>query len=235
MFFVSARPGWPKQWTAALSCSPGYAIARKDRSGRTGGGVAVIYKSNLTAEQLTVPGAGSALESLWLLLTGRRQIVISVIYRPPGEPPVPAIDDLHGQLLHIMAKGRPVYILGDTNFDIMRPSKAGVTAYMQLLSNLSLSQLITAPTRPGPNPTLLDHIITTHPDLVMDARVVPCNLSDHDLITASVAGVKTRDQPTTVTVRSTRDLNRDALCLELLVADWSALYQAASAADKWSA
>ena len=123
----------------------GYTVARKDRTGRTGGGVAIIYRDNLTAELLSVDGTGSSLESLWMQLTGRRQIVIGAIYRPPGEPPLPAIDDLHDQLLHVMARGKPVYMLGDTNFDVLRPAKPGVAAYIQLLHNLSLSQLIDTP------------------------------------------------------------------------------------------
>ena len=139
---------------------PGYAITRRDRSGRSGGGVAIIHSSSLTVEPLNVPGAGSSLESLWLQLTGRRQIVIGAIYRPPGEPPAPTIDDLPDQLVYAMAKGKPIYVLGDLNFDVLRPHKAGITSYTQLLSSLSLSQLITDATHPGPNPFLLDHIIT---------------------------------------------------------------------------
>ena len=134
-----------------------------------------------------------------------------------------------------MAKGKPIYALGDLNFDILRPDKAGVTAYTQLLSSLSLSQLITDATHPGPNPSLLDHIITSHPDLTTDARVTACSISDHDLITASINGLKRRKPPATISVRSTRDLNQDAFCLDLLLADWSAVYQAASTEDKWSA
>ena len=136
---------------------------------------------------------------------------------------------------YIISKGRPTFILRDTNLDVLRPNETGVTAYMQLLSNLSLSQLITAPTHPGPNPTLIDHIIRNHPDLTRSAQVSTCSIRDHDLITVSVNGVKTRHQPTTFTVRSTRGLNQDALCLDLLVADWSALYQTTTPAEKWSA
>ncbi|KAF0289924.1 hypothetical protein FJT64_011822 [Amphibalanus amphitrite] len=128
-----------------------------------------------------------------------------------------------------------MFVLGDTNFDVMQPSKPGVRAYKELLNSLSLSQLITSPTRPGVTSTLIDHIITSHPDLATAADVTPCNISDHDLITVSISGVKTRRQPTTVTVRSTRNLSQDALCLDLLVADWSAVYGATSATDKWSA
>ena len=61
---------------------PGYSVARRDRRGRNGGGVAILHRSNLSAELLTVPSIGSALESLknnptavklsWAPTTGRR-------------------------------------------------------------------------------------------------------------------------------------------------------------------
>ena len=124
---------------------------------------------------------------------------------------------------------------GDTNFDITQPAKTGVREYIRLLNDLSLDQLITSPTRPGPNPSLIDHLITNRPDLTSDSRVVTSNISDHDLIISSVAAVKSRHQPRTATVRSTRHLSQDALCLDLLLADWTPVYRADTTSDKWDA
>ena len=214
---------------------PGYSVTRRDRTGRSGGGVAILCHNSLSVEPMTVPSAGSPLESLWIQLTGRRQIIVGVVYRPPSGPVAPVIDDLHDQLTFVISKRKPVFILGDTNFDITQPSKAGVKEYSRLLSDLSLHQLITSPTRPGPNPSLLDHLITNRSDLTSDPRVVASNFSDHDLIIAIVAGVRTRQQPRTVTVRSTRQLSQDALCLDLLMADWTPVYRAVSTENKWEA
>ena len=182
-----------------------------------------------------MPSTGSSLEALWIQLTGRRQIIVGVIYRPPSGPVAPAIDDMHGQFTHVISRGKPVYILGDSNFDLTQPAKAGVREYNTLLGDLTLHQLITTPTRPGPKPSLIDHLITNQPDLVSNSRVVTCNISDHDVIAATVAGVKERHQPRTVTVRSTRHLNHDALCLDLLLADWAQVYQSDTTSAKWDA
>ncbi|KAF0309848.1 hypothetical protein FJT64_019051 [Amphibalanus amphitrite] len=214
---------------------PEYTVTRKDRRGRSGGGVAILHRSSLSTELLTVPSAGSALETVWIRLTGRRQIIFGAIYRPPSGPVAPVIEDLHDQLAYVVSKEKPVYILGDTNFDVNQPAKTGVREYGQLLHDFSLHQLITTPTRPGPNPSLIDHMITNRPDLVSDPRVLVSNISDHDLIAASVAGVKSRHQPRTVTIRSTRHLSQDALCLDLLQADWTPVYQAETVAAKWDA
>ncbi|KAF0304473.1 hypothetical protein FJT64_023700 [Amphibalanus amphitrite] len=168
-------------------------------------------------------------------LNGRRALIVGAIYRPPSAAAVPDIDALRDQLTYVLAKDKPVYALGDTNFDVLRPTKAGVASYVQLLNDLSLSQLITTPTRPGSNATLIDHIITNSPELTTDAEVTPVNISDHDLVTASVRGIKPHQQRRVITVRSTRQLNQDALCLDLLLADWSPVYQAASTTAKWAA
>ena len=214
---------------------PGYVISRQDRpTKKTGGGVAIIHRCTMTVERLRVPASRSTLESLWLHIIGRTTITIGVAYRPPAGSPTPAIDDLHRQLTHVMAKGHPVFLLGDTNFDVTRPDKPGVTSYLQQLTDLSLRQLVTEPTHPGQSPSLIDHFITNRHDLTADVTVVPCNISDHDLITASVSVAKTRHVVKTITVRATRRVNTDALCLELLQADWTSTYNSTCTTDKWN-
>ena len=42
-------------------------------------------------------------------------------------------------------------------------------------------------------------------------------------------------RPVEITIRSTRDLVPDALCLDLLVSDWSAVYRSSDPGDKWKA
>ena len=105
-------------------------------------------------------------------LTGSRQIIVGAIYRPPSGPVVPTIDDMHDQFAHVISKMKPVYIIGDTNFDITRSDKVGVKEYLRLLSDLSLHQMIKSPTHPGPNPSLIDHLITNRLDLTSDSDVV---------------------------------------------------------------
>ncbi|KAF0304401.1 hypothetical protein FJT64_023777 [Amphibalanus amphitrite] len=93
------------------------AIRRKDRpTGRSGGGVAVLYRHSLSVERLRVPAPRSALEALWLQVTGQASIIIGAVYRPPSCPAAASLEDLHRQLTAILARGRPIYMLGDTNF-----------------------------------------------------------------------------------------------------------------------
>ena len=121
-------------------------------------------------------------------------LIIS-IYQPPAGPPTPAIEDLHSQLTRVMAKEQSIFLLGDTNFDVTRPDKSGVTSYLQQLNDPSLKQLITEPTQLAPSPSLIDHLITDRQDPTADVRVQPYTISVHDLLIAasiSVSVAKTR-------------------------------------------
>ena len=94
--------------------------------------------------------------------------------------------------------------------------------------------MVTEPTRAGENPSLLDHLVASRPHLASDVAVIRCNISDHDLVTARISDTKQPFVPDTVTVRSTRRVDNDTLCLELLLADWSRLYEADSISSMWS-
>ena len=110
--------------------------------------------------------------------------------------------------------------------------KSGVTAYSQLLQDYNLTQMIDSPTHPGIKPTLIDHMVTNTPELVFDVKVITCDISDHDLITAQVKGTRVRRRPVEITVRATRNLCPDALKLDLLLDDWTHMYEAAEPEEK---
>ena len=94
--------------------------------------------------------------------------------------------------------------------------------------------MITNPTHPGLSPSLMDHLIPGRPELTSNARVVSCDIGDHDLITALITDAKPRRALETITIRSTRRVDHNALCLSLLQADWSKFNEADSVSEKWN-
>ena len=123
---------------------------------------------------------------MWVSVVSRRPIIVGA-YRPPGAAVTQTLRDLSHQLTQVIAKGKLSYLLGDMNFDLMSANKPGVAAYNQLLAECNLSQLVRDPTHPSPTPTLLDHLITNTPDLIDGVKVIGCDVSDHDLITARIS------------------------------------------------
>ena len=144
------------------------------------------------------------------------------------------LDDMQDQLAHVNGTGKPLYLLGDLNFDLLQPTKPEVRRYTQTLQDLNLKQLVTEATRPESG-SLIDHAIVRSSDDVTTARVVPSSCSDHDLVVAETTLSRERRRPAEITVRSTRGLVPDRLRLELLLADWAAVYDAASPEAKWEA
>ena len=200
----------------------GYKCERQDRARGRGGGTCIIYRNTLTAERLRVPTGGSELETLWLSFGRCQRAVIGVAYRPPRGAVTPQLDDLRDQLAHLLGKGGQVYLLGDMNLDVLSPRKPGVSNYMQMLSDMHLKQIVIEPThREG---STLDHIVVPETDQGVPVRVVPFHSSDHDLVMADIRVALRRHRPIEITVRSMRNLDPNALCLDLLEADWSELY-----------
>ena len=210
---------------------PGFTVVRQDRKSGRGGGVCIFYRDGLCAERLSVPATGSQLETLWLSFGKGRRAVVGVAYRPPRGAVQPYLDDLRDQLAHVLISGHTAYLLGDLNFDLLRPEKPGVASYQQLLTDLHCRQLVTSPThRDG---SLLDHIIVPETDDTAAARVIPFHSSDHDVVVADVNVSCERQRRSELTIRSTRQLDADALCFDLLTADWSPMYRAQSVDDMW--
>ena len=96
---------------------------------------------------LPIPPAGSLLETLWVTVNGSVTFTLGAIYRPPSSAISAALDYLQEQLLCVLETGRPLYVLGDTNFDLLKPIAPDAQRYMQILDELSLKQMVTDPTR----------------------------------------------------------------------------------------
>ena len=223
---------------------PGYTIARKDRPSQSGpgqrgtargGGVAVIYRQDLTASVLPIPTAGPC-ETLWLNISGggRRSATVGVVYRAPSTAVASAIGDLHDQLRYALGYGKPVYCLGDTNINLLRQDAPGVRQYKTALDELGLTQLVNEPTHLEPSLSLIDHIISNVPN--QSATVLISNqIADHLTVTVRAKLRRQGRRPSPFKTRSWRKVNWDAVCLNLLQSDWSSIYSMDSVDEKVAA
>ena len=73
-------------------------------------------------------------------------------------------------------------LMGDSNCDCIRPNN-GTRHLKDLFDTYSLTQIIDEPTRTTQDTkTLIDHIATNRPELASDSGVIPCGISDHDIV-----------------------------------------------------
>ena len=201
---------------------PGYNILRRDRTQRRGGGVAIIHRTEITAKILTMPASGP-LETLWAVATwpGGPPTTVGVIYRPPSSGVAVSLDDLEAQLRRAASAGRPLFILGDFNFNVLDAAAPDTRRYLDLISELNLAQLIDGPTHLHPTPTALDHIITNQTDPVPETIILPDSISDHQPIVATARLPRVRRPAQWRVLRNWRRVDWDAVCLDLLLADWT--------------
>ena len=224
---------------------PGYHISRCDRSAPAaarstprGGGVAILAREDLRVNKLAIGGADTAVESLWLSVTGagRQAVVVGALYRPPAAPAGRGLELIELQLRAAVSTGKPVVAMGDYNINMMNTEEPTSRRLQTVMSDLGLRQLVDQPTHLHPTPTLLDLAITNLTEVPVTSLVLPDAVADHQpILVKTQLGRRRRTRPPPVTSRSWSRVDWDALRLTLLMADWGQFQAAASVDDKLTA
>ncbi|KAF0299165.1 hypothetical protein FJT64_003567 [Amphibalanus amphitrite] len=205
-------------------------MVRRDRASSTngqrvrGGGVAILHRNSIQCQALKTPET-RLLETLWLSVTwrGGRPAIVGVIYRPPDGSVCHAVEELQEQLREVLLRNRPVFLLGDININVLNTQSADVRRYQAALAELNMTQLIDRPTHPLPTPAALDHIVTNIKIPPARVEVIETDISDHLPIAISAPVGRLRKLPVERTTRSWRHADWDAICLDLLLKDWTFL------------
>ena len=220
----------------AVLLVPGYKLHRCDRpGGRRGGGVAILVSESLRVTRLhDSSDDDTGVEALWLSVggVGRSTVIVGAIYRPPGALTVRLCDTLRGHFEVALATGKPVFVLGDFNVNLLNPDTADSRNFTSLLSDLNLVQLITGPTHPCPTPTLLDLALTNVPSVIDNVSVLPDLLADHYPIIIRPSSSKPRQPTSTICSRPWHRVDWNAFSLDILNANWNFFYSATDVNDK---
>lgn len=126
---------------------PGYAAVRSDRD-RHGGGLAVYLKSSIKFQPVSfVVSCHSALESMWLALSGCSlppSTILGACYRPPSAPR-DSIDQFITECQVASARFSHAIICGDLNINLLSNSSSSL-GFLDSLSIIGLRQVISEPT-----------------------------------------------------------------------------------------
>lgn len=165
---------------------PGYELYRVDRNTKPGGGVGVYarqtYKVKVLDDISNISDNG--LHQLWINLKVRnlKSIVICTMYGPPDTPLTCFDTYLTPSLITASLQNKPIYILRDRNCDILKPHCRGAIALTNFCHSFNLPQLVSKPTRvTKTTASLIDVIMTSNPQQVIETDVMPNSISDHDL------------------------------------------------------
>ena len=187
---------------------PGYDLYRIDRNTKPGGEVGVYalqtYKVKVLDDISNISDSG--LHQLWiknLQVRNLKSIVICAMYRPPDTPLTGFDTYLTPSLITASLRNKPIYILGDGNCDMLKPDCRGAIALTNFCNSFNLSQLVSRPTRvTKTTESLIDVIITSNPQQVIETNVMPSSISDHDLPYVVLRIKKERRKLTYMTGRS---------------------------------
>ena len=189
----------------------GYKIFRLDRNDKRGGGVCAYIRSPLKAQILKdLSGTSAAwFQQLWLQVQYKkiRPFVICAVYRPPDCHVSCFEDFLKPSSTYALSLNKSVIILGDLNCNLLQQNPDGLSL-LNFVSELNLKQLITLPTRiTESSESLIDVVISSTPDLVLESGVIETCISDHFWV-YMVLNLKLPKQPQSyITVRSFKNYN----------------------------
>ena len=132
------------------------------------------------------------------------------VYKPPDTSTLCFDTDLSETLVQALSLTKPIFILGDLNCNMLNDNDPACQALTNFCSSFNLLQLVAHPTRI--TETLIDVLLATNGNLVMETKVVPLSISDHDLICATLKLRKEQTKPVYVTPRNFKHYNPKDLC-----------------------
>ena len=162
--------------TDELITVDGFNFERKDREGKSGGGILVYLSQSLNYKRRT--DLEGEIETIWLeiSLPNSKPILYCSAYRPPSAP-VAWVDLFTKQIEHASCSGYEIIISGDMNINLMQdPPKY----WSDALEMFNFTQVVSCPTRVTDNSgTLIDHIYTNRSENIAEVNVPTIAMSDH--------------------------------------------------------
>ena len=158
----------------------GYYVERRDRN-QFGGGVA-MYIHNSVEYKIRDDLMNSEIECLTIQgkIGMSKPFLVTSLYSPHNN--TDHLNRIDSLIACIDTENVESIMIGDTNCYFIKQTNY-TTHLKRIIKNHALPQLIEDPTRTTDSTTtLIDHLITNKPDIVGQSGVIPCGISDHDLI-----------------------------------------------------
>lgn len=180
-----------------------------------GGGVCIYIRNDLKVMQIATNNPNNILvEDVWITVQHRKLpfIIVGAVYRHPH-----ALNESFNYLLEMfksmILRNKAIFILGDINDDLM----CAGSKLSKIIKETKFSQMINKPTRVTlTTASLLDVVITSKPEMIVDFDVLPCEVADHELITAKINLSKPKREPVYKTKRNLKNYSSDELCNMIL-------------------
>ena len=171
---------------------PGFNLHRKDRVGKSGGGIMAWIRNSLEHKR-RMDLESDIVEALWLEVfpyKSKRSLLTAGVYRPPSnnaeQDKMLGINIESAYLIN-----KEMILLGDFNVNFLSYIDFKKHYLVKILHSLNLTQVVNSITRPL-SKTCLDHIWCSHPEHLNNVSVIPSGMSDHLPIVATRKYNRTR-------------------------------------------
>ena len=190
---------------------PGYNVLHKPRKNRRGGGVAVVCRSSIVCEKMTVSVKTSEFELMELLMKITGQAVrLCVLYKPPSNTSFDSfIQDFITYADAMTTLPGKLLMVGDFNIYVDNQQDAHAQQFMEILTSLNLEQHVSGPTHIRGH--TLDLIVTrTSETIITPIKTHAPIMSDHMPLTFGLHILKPPNMKTTITSRNIKNINTEA-------------------------
>ena len=229
---IAVTETWIKDYMLDYYNLPGYQLVGNSRADRGGGGVGLYIneKFDFTIRtDLSIMIADLECIFVEILQSGKKNIIIGSVYRPPNTDVV-NFGVNFSNLLDILDKesNKLLFIAGDFNLDLIKhDTHAATNDFLNSLLSHSFLPTITKPTRVTDlSSTLIDNIFTNSSRSVFKSGIILHDLSDHFPIMLHV-NLAVNFKPPNNNSLFTRDYSRDCIVKfnnSLNLQNWSLVF-----------
>ena len=204
----------------------GYKIDVVERKNRSGGGVSLIYRSNIQVSCVENGEYESFEYALWRMQLGNQQLIVLGVYKPPYSKAYPVtvskfLDDFPEIYSTWQAHYKEILVMGDFNIDTLNRDSWESRAYVDFIEAFRLVQVVREPTHELGS--CIYHILYNQDSTIRVSGVKQgWKISDHYVMHTDLNIDKPKIERTVVKFRKLHLINQDMFTKDLqLIVDRS--------------
>lgn len=193
-------------------CLPStYKISDYPRLNRSGGGLALIHRDDISVQEKEAGEKESFEFAEWKLATKTSKVSLILVYRPPYSTKHPVttkvfFSEFSELLESVVLRPNPIIICGDFNIHVDEHDDPDAKRLDDLLQSMGLQQKVCVPTHKSGH--TLDLLITRKYDtLVCSTPIADEHLSDHCSVLCCLNNPKPKSTVKEISYRKLKDIN----------------------------
>ena len=196
-----------------------YKIDNVNRPNKTGGGLAIIYRSNINTKLLKKDLTHGVEYALWECKTSGTLINVLAIYHPPYSSTNKCtdamfLDDFAELLEEVLVSYGKIVCMGNFNLHVDNMENPDAQVFLDMITAFGLENHVAFPTHRSGH--TLDLVITESVSPLSVQHTKPGSfLSDHTCVVSTLSIDKPPIESKECTYRKIKDLNRSELLVEL--------------------